>query len=182
MPALRFRPAALMIENETILETKRLALRKWTDADAGALFEILRDPQVVRHVDDGRPFGLEKTRKFLAAMEKCAREHGFCRWPVIEKSSGELVGTCGFGRIKETGEIELGYLFAQTAWGRGYATEIAGAVAAYGFEKLGFREIIALTDLDHTASHRVLEKIGFERRGVELAGGEENLVFIKKIQ
>lgn len=169
-----------MTANETILETKRLKLRKWTDADCSALFEILSNPEVVRNVDDGKPFSFEKTRKFLGAMEKSMQENGFCRWQVVEKTSGELIGTCGFGRIRETNEIELGYLFAQKHWGKGYATEIAQAALAYGFNKLGFREIIALTDLENTASQKVLEKIGFNKRGLEIIGGEENLVFIKK--
>ncbi|HVE59790.1 MAG TPA: GNAT family N-acetyltransferase [Pyrinomonadaceae bacterium] len=169
-----------MTANRTILETKRLILRNWTDADCSRLLEILRDPEVVRNVDDGSPFSFEKTQKFLEAMEKCERENGFCRWKVVEKSSGELAGTCGFGRIKETNEIEIGYLFAQKHWGKGYATEIAGAALDHGFNKLGFREIIALTDLENTASQKVLEKIGFTKRGLEIIGGEENLVFIKK--
>jgi hypothetical protein len=37
-----------------ILETKRLVLRKWTNADCEALFEILQDPEVVRDIDDGK--------------------------------------------------------------------------------------------------------------------------------
>lgn len=169
-----------MTVNRTILETKRLALRKWTAADSDALFKILSDAEVVRHVDDGKPFSFEKTRKFLDAMEKSAHENGFCRWKVIEKSSGEIIGSCGFGRIEETNEIELGYLLAQKHWGKGYATEIAEATLDYGFNKLGFREIIALTDLENIASQKVLEKIGFSKRGLEIIGGEENLVFIKK--
>ncbi|HEY8562085.1 MAG TPA: GNAT family N-acetyltransferase [Pyrinomonadaceae bacterium] len=155
-------------------------MREWTSADASPLHEILRDAEVVRGIGDGQPFDLDKTRKFIAAMQKCERENVFCRWPVVEKSSGALVGTCGFGRIAETGEIELGYLFARRVWGDGYATEIAGAVAAYGFKKLGFREIIALTDMENSASQRVLEKIGFRQRGIEFFGGDKNLVYVKK--
>jgi RimJ/RimL family protein N-acetyltransferase len=167
-------------ETETILETKRLVLRKWTDADCGALLEILSNAEVVRHVDDGKPFSPKKTQEFLETMKKSAHENGFCRWKVIEKSSGEIIGSCGFGRVEETKEIELGYLLAQKHWGKGYATEIAGATLDHGFNKLGFREIIALTDLENTASQKVLEKIGFKVRGLEIIGGEENLVFIKK--
>lgn len=169
-----------MTKDNTILETKRLVLRKWTNADCDALFEILRDAEVVRYVDDGKPFSLEKTRKFLEIMEKTEREKGFCRWKVVEKSSGKILGTCGFGRIAETDEIELGYLLAQKSWGKGYATEIAQAVLAYGFNKLGFREIIALTDLENTASQKVLEKIGFTKREIEIYNNEENLVYLAK--
>ncbi len=169
-----------LTENNEIIETKRLTLSNWTDADAKALFKILRAAEVVRHIDDGKPFSLEKTRKFLHTMEICERENGFCHWKTVEKSSGEIVGTCGFGLLSETNEIELGYLLRQKSWGKGYATEIAGATLDYGFNKLGFREIIALTALENIASQKVLEKIGFEKRGFEVFNEEENLVYIKK--
>ena len=168
-----------MTQNETILETKRLLLRKWTDADCDALFEILRDTEVVRYLADGKPFSMEKVKEFLAWAESYERENGFCRWKIIEKSSGEIIGSCGFARPHGTEEIELGYLFAKNRWGRGYATEIAAAASDYGFKKLGFREIIAMTDVENTASQRVLEKIGFTSRGIEVFNGEESLVFVK---
>jgi RimJ/RimL family protein N-acetyltransferase len=165
---------------ENILETKRLLLRKWTLRDADALFEILRDAEVARHIADGKPFSREKVIKFLAWAKNYERENGFCRWKVVEKSSGEIVGSCGFARPHRTREIELGYLFARKVWGKGYATEIAAAVMNYGFKKLGFREIIAITGAENTASQKVLEKIGFAPRGNEIFDGVESLVYIKK--
>lgn len=165
---------------EIILETKRLVLRKWTNADRDALFEILRNPRVARFVADGQPFTLEETGEFLAWAEKYQRENGFCRWKVIEKASCAVIGSCGFALPFDLNEIELGFLLAQKSWGRGYATEIAAATVDYGFKKLGFHEIIAMTDLENTASQKVLEKIGFASRGIEAFGGEESLVFIKK--
>jgi [ribosomal protein S5]-alanine N-acetyltransferase len=169
-----------LTKTETIIETKRLLLRKWTHADCDALFEIMRDARVMRYLADGKPFTLEKVRAFLAWAEEYERENGFCRWKVIEKSSGEIIGSCGFARPHGTEEIELGYLFAQKHWGKGYATEIARAAADYGFKKLGFREIIAMTDVENTASQKILGKIGFASRGIEVFNGEESLVFIKK--
>jgi RimJ/RimL family protein N-acetyltransferase len=50
----------------------------------------------------------------------------------------------------------------------------------YGFEKLGFREIIAITDLENAASQKVLEKINFVKRGIEKIDGEDNLIYIAK--
>lgn len=166
--------------NGIILETKRLVLRKWTNADCDALFEILRDARVAQFIADGKPFTREEVIEFLAWTEKYERENGFCRWKVIEKASGATVGSCGFARPFDLDEIELGFLFAPNRWGRGYATEIAAAAVDYGFKKLGFHEIIAMTDVENTASQKVLEKIGFASRGIEAIGGEESLVFIKK--
>ena len=166
--------------NENILETERLLLRKWMPSDSDALFEILRRRDVARFIGDGEPYTREKVKAFLAWAEDFERANGFCRWKVIEKASGKTIGSCGFGRIKETEEIELGYLFAPNAWGKGYATEIAGACADYGFKNLGFREIIAITDAENIASQKVLRKIGFAHRGTEIFDGVESLVYIKK--
>ena len=38
-------------------------------------------------------------------------------------------------------------------------------------------KFIALTDVDHEKSHRVLEKIGFISRGIEKMEDGDNLVF-----
>jgi RimJ/RimL family protein N-acetyltransferase len=162
-------------ESETILETTRLILATWTHADRDALFAIMRDPKVVRYIGNGRPFSLEKVDDFLDWARTYQRENGFSRWKVMEKTSGEIVGSCGFARPYDTVEIELGYLFAQKSWGRGYATEIAGATLRYGFENLRFREIIAMTDLENIASQRVLEKLGFIKRRVETHAHEATL-------
>jgi RimJ/RimL family protein N-acetyltransferase len=48
----------------------------------------------------------------------------------------------------------------------------------YGFRQLHFREIIAMTDLENVASQKVLEKIGFVRRGIEIFAGEKSLVYV----
>lgn len=155
-------------------------MRNWTQADADALFEIMRDARVMRYLAEGKPFTLEQVREFLIWAENYQRENNFCRWKVIEKSSGETIGSCGFARPHGTVEIELGYLLAQKHWGKGFATEAARAAMQYGFEKLNFPEIIALTDSENVASQKVLEKIGFARRGIEVYKGEETLVYAAK--
>jgi [ribosomal protein S5]-alanine N-acetyltransferase len=178
---VRFTPDTSAFEQMTkILETERLILQTWAFADAEALFEIMSDAEVARYIGDGKPFSREKVSEFLNWAENYQRENGFCRWKVIEKSSGEIIGSCGFARPHGTSEIELGYLFAKKYWGRGFATEAARAALAYGFEKLNFAEIIALTDLENVASQKVLEKIGLTRRGIEIFQGEESLVYLAK--
>lgn len=164
-----------------ILETNRLILRNWTHGDAADLFEICRDDEVMKYVGTGKAYKtLQEAEDFLSWAGSYQKENGFCRWAVVEKSSGEIVGSCGFARPHGTEEIELGYLLARKHWGRGFATEAAGACLHFGFDKLNLREIIALTDLENTVSQQVLEKIRFTKRGIEIYGGEENLVYVIK--
>ena len=164
-----------------ILETPRLILRDWEKADASRMFEICRQSRVMKHVGNGKPYkSIDEARKFLKWVKEYQKKNGFCRWAVVEKTSGEIIGSSGLARLEETKEIDLGYLFDLKYWGKGFATEAAGECLKYGFSKLGFREIIALTDLDHIDSQKVLEKIGLKKRGIEIYNGEETLVYSAK--
>ncbi|HEY0050296.1 MAG TPA: GNAT family N-acetyltransferase [Pyrinomonadaceae bacterium] len=165
----------------TVLETERLVLRQWTLDDAPELFEICRDAEVMRYIGTRKPYkALDEAEKFLHRVGEYQKTNGFSRWAVIKKTSGKIVGSCGFAYTHEMPEPELGYLFERAVWGKGFATEAARAVLNYGFEKLGFREIIAITDLENTASQRVLEKIGFTRRSVEKIDGEDSLIYLTR--
>ncbi|MDQ3799942.1 MAG: GNAT family N-acetyltransferase [Acidobacteriota bacterium] len=165
-----------------ILETERLILRHWSVADADALFEICRDAEVMRYIGTRKPYATRaEAEKFLHWAVAYQKENGFCRWAVVEKASGKIIGSCGFAYPHGMPEIELGYLFDRAVWGKGFATEAARACLDYGFGKLGFREIIAITDLENIASQKVLEKIGFTQRGVENIDGEDALVYLAKI-
>jgi RimJ/RimL family protein N-acetyltransferase len=91
---------------------------------------------------------------------------------VVEKAGGEVVGSCGFGLPSDASEVEFGYVFGRAHWGKGYATEAALACMRYGFERLGFEEVVASVAPQNLASARVLEKVGFELRGMRRFDGE----------
>ncbi|MDQ3323286.1 MAG: GNAT family N-acetyltransferase [Acidobacteriota bacterium] len=162
-----------------ILQTDRLIIRTWVFNDADALFEICRDSEVMLHIGTGEPYkSIDEAYQFLNWAVSYQKNNRFCRWAVIEKANRKIIGSCGFARLENSGEIELGYLFARNEWGNGYATEAANACLRYGFEQLGFTEVIALTDLKHTASQRVVEKLGFICRGIENYNSENNMVYV----
>jgi len=62
--------------------------------------------------------------------------------------------------------VEIAYRLARSAWGRGIATEAAGALVAHGLRTLGLPRLVAVTYPENRASQRVLDKLGFERRGL----------------
>lgn len=160
-----------------ILETERLILRTWMYSDAERLFEICSDAETMLHIGDRQPYEtIETAREFLNWAVPHQLKAGFCRWAVIEKSSGEIIGSCGFAFV-DSGEIELGYLFDRKVWGQGFATEASRAVLKYGFEEIGFEKIVAMTDTDHEKSQNVLRKIGFRERGIKKTEDGEDLVF-----
>jgi RimJ/RimL family protein N-acetyltransferase len=141
------------------------------------LFDILSDREVVRYIGDGMPYTRAKVDEFLRWAETYERDNGFCRWKLVERETGEIIGSCGFANPHSTPEIELGYLLKQSVWGRGLATEAARASVEHGFRTLGFDEIIAMTAPENGPSRKVLEKLGFALRGVEKVNGDATLVF-----
>jgi len=151
---------AIEVENRNvrILETTRLIVRRWTADDAEALYSICSDPDVMRYVGDGTPWRLKRTRQFIADAVVTEQTHGYCRWPLIAKDAGSLVGFCGF--IPAAEGAEMGWRLGSQIWGRGLATEAAQAVLKYGAETLGFRRVTATVHCENRASLRVAKKLG----------------------
>jgi [ribosomal protein S5]-alanine N-acetyltransferase len=162
-----------------VLETERLIVRRWREVDAEGFFSLVSDAEVMRYIGDGRPWlEMKATHEWLAQTIAGYREQAYGRWAVVERATGRVVGSCGYGAPEIPAEIELGYLFARDVWGRGYATEAARACLAYGFDRLGFKEVGAGVAFGHAASCRVLEKIGFVYVGPHCFGeGPDDTLF-----
>ena len=146
------------------LETDRLVLRRFTEADVENLVELDSDPAVMRFITGGKPTSRDEIRNevlpaFLAYYE---RYPGYGFWAAIEKSSGEFVGWFHFRPPKDgrPDEPELGYRLRRSAWGKGYATEGSRALIQKGFTELGVERVFAETMAVNAASRRVMEKAG----------------------
>jgi RimJ/RimL family protein N-acetyltransferase len=143
------------------LETKRLYIRPFRAEDVEALHRVFGDARVMDRIPGGPSSTLRETQRRLAKIMAHQETHGFSLWALIEKESGSLVGDCGLILVEGRGpEIEVSYDVAYAFWGRGFATEAARECLRFGFENLKLPRIIALTYADHTASRRVMEKIG----------------------
>jgi len=70
------------------------------------------------------------------------------------------------GWMPDGEDVEVAYRLARSAWGQGIATEAAGALVAHALGPLGLVRVVAVTYPENRASQRVLDKLGFERRGL----------------
>jgi RimJ/RimL family protein N-acetyltransferase len=147
------------------LDTDRLVLRRFTDADVDNLVELDSDSEVMRFLTNGRPTTREaiehETLPLIIGTYKCLR--GLGRMAAIERSTDAFIGWIGFdspedGRPRD--EIELGYRLCRSAWGKGYATEGSRALIRKAFDEFGVRRIFAQTMAVNLASRRVMEKSG----------------------
>jgi RimJ/RimL family protein N-acetyltransferase len=148
------------------LETERLLLRQFTEADLDDLVALHNDPDVMHFLNGGKPTPREFIQHDLLPhyIRYYERNDGYGFWAVIEKSTGQFLGWLHF-RPHEGAppdEPELGYRLKKSAWGKGYATEGSRALIRKGFEELGARRVVASTMTVNLASRRVMEKAGLQ--------------------
>lgn len=116
-------------------------------------------------VDAPRPLSREKSdRKFdryVAAYE----QHGVCNW-AVEDAEGAFVGYAGVMPRHEPllgAHLSAGWRLARQVWGRGYATEAAGAAIVDAFSRLRPKEVLAYTSPDNARSQAVMARLGLRR-------------------
>jgi Acetyltransferases, including N-acetylases of ribosomal proteins len=104
-------------------------------------------------------FGLYK----LATAHK-EDYYWFTNWQIILKSQNISIGSaCFMGCPNENGEVELGYGINEAFRCNGYMTEAVDAMCQWALAQPNVSCVIAETDKDNTASHRVLQKCGFTK-------------------
>jgi RimJ/RimL family protein N-acetyltransferase len=146
------------IANSGFIETERLRLRMLRDSDLDNLAALFADPDVMRYVGNGQPADRIEAEKALASIIAHWDRHGFGRWAIEEKGSGEFVGYGGLRSLLGTPEVV--YHLAKRYWGKGFATEMARAFLRFGFTEKGFDRIVAIAKPENAASIRVMEKVG----------------------
>lgn len=159
--------AVLMIIDN--METARLILRPWQEADAEALFKYASDPAVgpiagwPPHVSV--EYSLEIIHTVFAAPETYA---------VVLKETGEPVGSAGimFGdgmhsAAMQEGEAEIGYWIGVPYWGRGLIPEAVRCLIRRCFTELGVSAVWCGYYDGNRQSQRVMEKCGLKYHHAE---------------
>jgi len=154
------------------LETQRLILRDWREADWAEFWRVTNTAAVMRWLGDPAD---EATRNGARErLEGYRRDHGHTFWVLERKAdgghlSGALLGFCGLKRSNVEGEavfgmMEVGWRLREDAWGHGYAKEGAIASLDAAFERFGADEVVALTVAGNTASWGLMLRLGMRRR------------------
>ena len=149
----------------TRLATARLVLRHFERRDLDDLFAMDSDDRVMRYLGSGlKGRTREECEQTIERLvERAAERPGYGLLHASLREDGGFVGGCGLFRLPEGGDIEIAYRLPHARWGQGFATEMARAVRAHGFENLGLARIVGVTWPENIPSQRVLEKIGMRR-------------------
>lgn len=150
-----------------MLSTERLLLREFVSVDWPAVLAYQSDPRYLRYYDwTGRTE--QDVRAFVQGfVDQQHEQPRTCfQLAIVERSEGQLIGNCGI-RLKadDVRLADMGYELSPLYWGRGYATEAARAMLAWGWDALELHRVWAWCLAENTASAHVLEKLGFQCEG-----------------
>lgn len=140
--------------------TARLRAERLTADHRDEVQRMHRDPAVMTHLGGVRDD--EQSAAYLARNLAHWATYGFGLWILRERDGGDPIGRAVLRHILINGsdEIEVGYGFYPSHWGRGLATEVTVALLALGRRHLQLTSIVAVTSPANLASQHVLRKAG----------------------
>lgn len=148
------------------IRTERLVLRGFRMTDAPGVQALAGDVEVARNtLNIPHPYGVADAEAWIASHPDQLERRTAVTFAVTAGSAEELAGAVGLILDPDHDRAELGYWIGRAFWGRGYATEAARAVVAWGFGTLELHRIYATHFPRNPASGAVLRKIGMRPEG-----------------
>ncbi|MCK9536550.1 MAG: GNAT family N-acetyltransferase [Bacilli bacterium] len=156
------------------LETKRMILRLWQEADLADLYEYAKEDNVGVNAGWPKHESIEQSKiildRFISEKDVYA---------IVYKDNGKVIGSIGVHNrpnsdLNKT-QREIGYVLSKSYWNQGLMTEAVREVIRYVFRNMRI-DILWCAHFDfNLRSKRVIEKCGFkyykeEKREAKLIG------------
>ncbi len=155
-----------LVRQMPTLETHRLILRKLKVQDAQDMYEYCSDTDTPKFLTWEPHESLKYTKEYIRFVIKKYRTGEYLDWGIILKSSGKLIGTCGFTSIEpENAKGEIGYVLNGAYRNNGYGSEAVNRLLEYSFYELELNRIEARVIENNHPSVALLKKCGFEYEG-----------------
>jgi RimJ/RimL family protein N-acetyltransferase len=150
-----------MLRPEYPIETERLLLRPYREADIDVLHDIQSRPEVVRYLY-WEPRTREQVEQVIReSSDQIDGEGGGLTLAIQPRGSDTMVGDVVLMYHSEAHrQGEIGYVLHPDHQGHGYATEAAREMLRLGFEQLGLHRIAGRLEARNSASAAVLERLG----------------------
>lgn len=146
--------------------THRLILRPFELSDASEVQRLAGDRAIAdKTLEIPHPYEDGMAEDWISTLPAKFQAGESAVFAVTLRESKRLAGAVGLELDMRFERAELGYWIAKESWGRGYATEAAGAVIAYGFKARRLHRIYATPFKRNPASARVLQKLGMKHEG-----------------
>ncbi|MBB6544238.1 RimJ/RimL family protein N-acetyltransferase [Thalassotalea piscium] len=136
--------------------------------DADKLFQLDQDPAVMAFINGGKPSSRDQINTVLIPRMNAYRNavKGWGLWQVNTIDTNEYIGWVlarpmhFFSDTPEIDNIELGWRFFQSTWGKGYASEAALNIIKQLSTNKEIKCFSAIADETNLASIGVMKKIG----------------------
>lgn len=128
---------------------------------------LAADPEVRRFTRIPEPPPADFARGWIERYITARREGGPREGFAAVDGKGVFLGLALAPHIdRREGEIELGYMVAAHARGRGAATAMLDLLTRWAFEELEMQRAYLIIHVENVASERVAERCGYVREGV----------------
>lgn len=144
------------------LETERLSLRMFTEADAEGLYAYAKNPNVGPHAGWKPHESVSESAEIIRDLFGPAES-----WAIRLRGEDRIIGAIGLepDRHRDENSREIGYSLAEDMWGKGLMTEACREVIRFAFEELQLPIVSICTSPSNSRSQRVIEKCGFVYEG-----------------
>ena len=139
------------------LETERLIIRYFEENDDNDLYEYMSKEEVVKY-EPYEAFTYEQAKE---EAKRRITDHNFF---AVALKSGKVIGNLYFAK-GEFDTWEIGYVFNNSYWGQGYATEAVKALLAKAFGEWNVRRVIAMCNPENESSWKLMERVGMRKEG-----------------
>lgn len=152
-----------MIALRRRIETDRLLLRPYKRSDLPFIPALIGDWEVTRWLSRAPyPYTDKDARDWLGISRRIRWWRRGLPYVVIRRADGAVMGGVGVS----FDDNEVGYWLGQPFWGNGYATEAVKGISECAFSHYGLAHLWAGVMQGNDRSCRVLEKAGFEWKGM----------------
>ena len=165
------------INQLTILETKRLYLRRLIRDDAEFILRLLNEPSWLEFIGDKNVSNLNEAKKYIELSAiTMYQQFGFGLFLVANKVNNNPLGLCGLMKRDNLDHADLGYAFLPEFWQKGYALEAVNGVLLYAKDEHQLTKLLALSKSSNASSIKLLKKVNFQfDRDLKLLDDKENL-------
>lgn len=172
---------SIMLHGESVvtfpeIETDRLILADLQPNDDAAIFELFSNKSVIEYYDLEAFTTIGQARDLISMFRSRHDASAGIRWAIRLKSTGNIIGTCGFNSwSSKMRNAVIGYDLMPAFWHNGYASESVRAIIQAAFAgKLycgPINRIQADTVPGNHASEALLRRLGFKEEGIRRESG-----------
>ena len=104
------------------LTTARLALRRFTPGDLEWLAALYSDRDVTRYLGGGKDRAKAEEHLNTRILQYYDEHPGLGIWMTVERATGACLGFHLLNHIRGESIVQIGFMLAKSAWGKGFGT------------------------------------------------------------